>query len=311
MFSKGRGATPSRFRLSREDFGKLPFPHLTDDKIRFLGRELQKVYRIKKEKKKEAEELLNSIDDYILTALEITLPELKDEQFYTTTFANIKGGRFDPAYYQPKFKQMTEILRKAKFQTTTLGEMCNNNIKGVLPTYDEKGSKIKVLQIRNITRNGDFELSDIFRAKEEFAKKNPNCKLKENDLIIVITGATIGKVAVYNINEEFYLGGDMIKVQLKNIVEPFYLLSYLLSPIGQMQIQRNITGATNKHLSPTDALNFLIPIPPLSVQQKIAKEVKSRREKAKALTKEAKEIIIKTKEEVERMIIGEKNQIRR
>jgi len=50
--------------------------------------------------------------------------------------------------------------------------------------------------------------------------------------------------------------------------------------------------------------NILIPLPPFTIQQKIAEEVKLRREKAKTLTNEAKEIIIKTKGEVERIIIG-------
>ncbi|TKJ46860.1 hypothetical protein CEE34_06790 [Candidatus Aerophobetes bacterium Ae_b3a] len=45
-------------------------------------------------------------------------------------------------------------------------------------------------------------------------------------------------------------------------------------------------------------------IPPLSVQQKIAKEVDSRRAKAKTLNKEAREVIIKTKQKVEKMILG-------
>lgn len=43
----------------------------------------------------------------------------------------------------------------------------------------------------------------------------------------------------------------------------------------------------------------------LSVQQRVAQEVKSRRDQAKKLKQEAKEAIEKGKEEVERMILGE------
>lgn len=39
MYSKGRGATPSRFRLIREDFKNLPFPNLHPKKIDSIGRE--------------------------------------------------------------------------------------------------------------------------------------------------------------------------------------------------------------------------------------------------------------------------------
>ena len=47
-----------------------------------------------------------------------------------------------------------------------------------------------------------------------------------------------------------------------------------------------------------------IPLPPLSIQRQIAEEVNARRQKAKKLKEEAKEILAKAKEKVEKMIFG-------
>jgi type I restriction enzyme M protein len=40
IYSKGRGATPSRYRVSREDLGKLPFPQMSKRDQDFLAKEI-------------------------------------------------------------------------------------------------------------------------------------------------------------------------------------------------------------------------------------------------------------------------------
>ncbi|TAE33685.1 MAG: hypothetical protein EAZ92_00485 [Candidatus Kapaibacterium sp.] len=49
-------------------------------------------------------------------------------------------------------------------------------------------------------------------------------------------------------------------------------------------------------------------LPPLTVQERIATEAHTRRERAKALEREASEILAAAKAEVERMILGETNE---
>ena len=59
IYSKGRGATPSRYRVSREDLGKLPFPQIDSKKQDFLAEEiqqrLQKMRRFREEAAREWE----------------------------------------------------------------------------------------------------------------------------------------------------------------------------------------------------------------------------------------------------------------
>lgn len=149
--------------------------------------------------------------------------------------------------------------------------------------------------------NGDFDFSDTLTAKS--SSISGNTELKKGDLIFVITGATIGKVAVFDFDEEFYLGGDMVKTDIKNVT-PLYLLSVLLCSVGQMQINQRVTGATNKHLSPVDIKSIKIPIPPIEIQEEIAIEVQRRHRLAKRLKEEADEILKEAKKCVEWIILG-------
>ena len=73
----------------------------------------------------------------------------------------------------------------------------------------------------------------------------------------------------------------------------------------QLLLERESIGAIIKHLSPGDLLNLYIPIPPFSIQNKIAEEVNNRLEKAKKLQEEAKMEVEKAKEEVEKIILNQ------
>jgi restriction endonuclease S subunit len=92
-------------------------------------------------------------------------------------------------------------------------------------------------------------------------------------------------------------------MRLKNNVNPIYLLSYLKSSFGNMQIKREITGATVTGLT-KDVVNSLkIPLPPIEKQNQIAKRISKIRDQAKQLQTEAKNGIEQAKHEVEIMIL--------
>lgn len=277
-------------------------PRGIQDKIANM---MEEAYRIKKEKEKKAEGLLNSIDDYILTALEITLPELKDEQFYTITFADIKGGRFDPAYYQLKYYAFKESLERGKYPLHRLGKFITSIHYGasVKNIYTEEG--IPLLRILNLRRN-ELNLPEVVKLPFDKKEEIGNAYVEEGDFLIS-RSRTIGVTAIVSKEAAgFAYGSFMIKFRIGgNKGEPFYLSLIMNSKIVQLQIERMKIGAIQHNITIPSIKSLLIPFPPLSIQQKIAEEVKFRREKAKALTKEAKETIMKVKGEVKEIIIGE------
>jgi len=263
---------------------------------------MQSAYAQKKQKEQEAEKLLASIDDYVLEELGIKLPELKDEQCYVVDSKEI-DRRVDPYYYQPKFSQAEEVLRKGKYNLVSLKDVFGNGlIKGILPAQEEKTGDVKVLQIRNIGIDGTIDISEYVTAKNIFSKDYLLCK---GDVIIVITGATIGKVGLWLFEKDnFYLGGDMVKFQPVQEYNSYYIQAFLLTEYGQLQIKRYTTGATNKHLSPDDVKQLKIPSPPLPIQSKIADEVKRRMSEAQDLRAKSNELVEQAKRKVEDLILN-------
>ncbi|MBM2815792.1 MAG: Type restriction-modification system, specificity subunit [Ignavibacteria bacterium] len=261
---------------------------------------MDNAYTEKKEKEKQAKELLDSIDDYVLGELGIKIPQVENKMCFSINSSEIEG-RFDPFYYKIDFKVNREIISKGKYPVSPINEIKDEIIKGKLPNETEKIGNNKVIQINCINADGSIDLENLLTAKDIFQE---NQKLNQNDILIVITGATIGKVSIWNNKGDFFLGGDIVKIKSKEDVNSYYVYAFLRTNVAQTEIKRNITGATNGHLAPSDILKFIIPLPPLEIQNKIADEVKRRMDTARRLQKVAAETLEAAKLEVERIIFG-------
>lgn len=265
-------------------------------------------YQQKKAKEQEAKELLDNIDSYILDELGIEAPQPPKEgavKCFTVKATEVRGGRADTNYYKSEYRELEESIKSGRFPVERLGNIVENDlIKGILPSKKQQKGKAKLLQISNISSiDGSIDCLSCLNVDESiFTKQHA---LEENNLVFVITGATIGKVAIWKEKKGYYLGGDLVKGKINKKNNPYYVFLYFLSQLGQKQILREITGATNGHLAPKDIKNFSIPLPPRAIQDKIANEVQARVNKAKTLKSEAQELLAKAKQEVERVILGE------
>ncbi len=152
-----------------------------------------------------------------------------------------------------------------------------------------------------------IDISDLLTAKSIFTREQ---KMQLNDvLVVVITGAMIGKISVWELekNEEYFLGGDIVKFQCLDNVNPQFIFAWLRCQNSQIEIKKNVTGATNGHLSPSDIGNILIPLPPPEKQTEIANHISVLRTQAKQLQQQAAAELAHAKQHVEQLILGRSN----
>jgi restriction endonuclease S subunit len=154
--------------------------------------------------------------------------------------------------------------------------------------------------ISNIGHDGVVDVSGCITAKREIYEEKH--VLQPNDILVVITGVTIGKVGFWeNEKENYYLGGDIVKFQAKKGFDPFFVWAYLRSEFGQKQILRHITGATNKHLAPEDVANIQMPFLPIDKQKKVAVAVQKAYEEKRKKEEEIRTILAS----VDDFVLGE------
>jgi type I restriction enzyme M protein len=305
VFGKVIGTTGRR-RIDSRAFGSflIPFPpRPIQDKIANM---MDEAYHLKREKEAKAEKLLDSIDDYVLKELGIKLPTIKEEKSFSVTFDKIKGKRFDPFHYLDF--NIIKAINKGKYPGRKLMGTSKLIESGQRPKGGVRHIKEGVISIggEHINRDGEFDLSEPKYVPENFFKKLTKGKISPNDILVVKDGATTGKTAI--VTEGFpykdaCINEHVFRIVAKDNIDPTYLFTILFSSIGQRQINRVISGAAQKGIVLETISEILVPIPPVPIQQKIAEEVESRREKAKILRQEAKEIIQQAGEKVEKMIL--------
>jgi len=257
---------------------KIPIPPLEiQNKIVSL---MDKAYSSKKLKETESQKLLDSINDYVLDELGIKLPELKDKMCFTVNFEEIETGRIDPT----SFAHPQDTPNSEKFKEKSLGEVAEL-VKGQSITKE------------NITE-GDYPVIAGGQSSPYLINRYNH---KGNVITVSASGAYSGYVW-YHDYPIFASDCTVIKSLEEKEILTFYL--FCVMKAKQKFVYNMQQGAGQPHVYSRDLSKLKIPLPPLSVQNKIADEVKRRMQKAKQLQKEAKEELEKAKAEVEKIILG-------
>ena len=140
--------------------------------------------------------------------------------------------------------------------------------RGGAETYLEQG--IPLFRSQNVYDNG-FLMDDIAYISEEVDESMSSTRVKPGDVLLNITGASIGRC--FYTSDSFERGNVNQHVCIirpkRNITSPSFLHYCIISNEGQEQINLSQTGANREGLSVEDIKGFSFDIPSLSVQQKM------------------------------------------
>ena len=243
---------------------------------------ISEAYTQKQAKEAEAQQLLDSIDGYLLKELGITIPNVDNElnnRIFFSSFSKIEGNRLDPIYslYLGKNASSTE------YENTSLRSVA----------YIVKG---------NALSSSDIEDGNIpVIAGGQTSPYSYNQANYEGNVITVsASGAYSGYVWYHDYP---IYATDCCVIYSKD--ELRYMTKYLFEVLKLQQkgIYRLQTGAAQPHVYATDLQMLNIPIVSIDKQRDIVNHIADIRTKAKALQAEGKAILEDAKLKVEQMII--------
>jgi len=266
-------------------------PQSLQQKIEKIVKEAQEKRKLADEKYDEAEEILNK-------ELGLGNLDLSTQKTFEAKFSEAED-RFDPEYYQSKYKK---IISKLKTQNSKpLGEIVKIR-KGI-----EVGHESYTTEGVPFIRVQDYNEKEIsISGSTNFIRPYLYAELKKNHKpdtgeIIYSKDGTVGRAFVVpEDSREFIVSGGILILTPRDI-DNYYLALVLNSEIVRSQAVRKSIGAIIQHLSIDEVKKLQIPILPQSTQQKISSLI----QKSFKFRKESKELINKAKREVEEMI--EKN----
>jgi type I restriction enzyme S subunit len=142
--------------------------------------------------------------------------------------------------------------------------------------YVSEGDGVLFVTSENV---GNYRLRKIDQPKyveKRFNEIEPRSILKRGDILLTLVGASIGRTAVYDLNDGANINQAVALIRLvQEGPEHFtrYLLHYFNSPFAvNLMLASRVTTA-QPNISLTDTRHFPVPIPPLAEQQRIVARV--------------------------------------
>ncbi len=181
--------------------------------------------------------------------------------------------RLDPAFYTFPVILGKDIFPIEKFAKIQGGFAFKSN------EYLDKG--VPLVRIQNIKDNS-IDLGDTIFINEKYKIPLSRFLLQENDILIAMTGATIGKIGkVKASNLPAFLnqrvGRFIFDKEAK--INKDYLYYILQFPVFQNQIKKLSLGGAQPNISPNSIEEIKIPVPDIATQNKIVAIMQSAYEK--------------------------------
>ena len=165
-----------------------------------------------------------------------------------------------------------------EWEKRTIGELSIKVGSGVTPRGGESVYKIDghpFVRSQNVGL-GYLLLDDIAFIDEETHLRQKSTELKLDDVLLNITGASIGRSALVN---EHIVGGNVNQhvciIRTKENLAPSFLCNFLLSNYGQRQIDSFQAGGNRQGLNFEQIKSIKITVPSIKEQLKIATLLRS------------------------------------
>lgn len=266
---------------------------------------MDSAYEAKKIKEAQAQKLLDSIDEYLLGELGITLPEEKElkieDRMFFRKISEVSCIRHDPNYHS-NIKLLNKLSIRHKFK----------KLKDLIvgkPQYGANESAvdgncdkdIRYIRITDIDNYGNLK-DDCWMTA---AKTDDRYLLKNNDLLFARSGS-VGRAFLYKKDYgQAIFAGYLIRFKLnQSIILPEYLLFYTFTRLYKYWVNSIHRPAVQSNINSQEYKELPIPLPDMKLQKKLVANITAIREKAQQLRDEAINGLEKAKKEVETMILG-------
>nr|WP_230851744.1 restriction endonuclease subunit S [Citrobacter sp. JL978] len=127
----------------------------------------------------------------------------------------------------------------------------------------------KVIRIGDL-KNGRIDLSEAMVFDEKVHKVREQYRVKSGDILMALSGATVGKIAVADLEAEGAYLNQRVAVIRGKCYENTEFLKYIFTGSRLQKLLLNAGGAAQPNLSPKDLAEMEIPLPPLTEQKRIA-----------------------------------------
>lgn len=254
------------------------------------------------QKDKEAEELLESIDNYLLEALSINpSQEVSSESVFTKKISEMIGNRLDVSFYKDRFEMVSGIYPNKRLSsivdidpTIRFTGLADDTPISFIPMecIDDTFGEVKEQRetiIAQTKRYTKFEENDLLWAKITPCMQNGKSAIARN----LTNGVGCGSTEYYVIRPKT---DDLIIDYVYLLLRHHAVLKAAQNSFGGSAGQQRVSSQYMK--------SIVIPHPPIDVQKSIIETVIHKKERVKQLQNEGSKVLEEAKATIEKMILG-------
>ena len=220
-------------------------------------------------------------------------PVIKDDipkvaDFYINSKSNannffIKQSFLESSFiakrYLKKYVDNLELIEKSKHDVVNFGDIITSVHNGAniddSSIYVEKKNGIPYILVKSITKEG-INFENLKHIKKSLERDRDVVKNKVDERTIVMTRAGNAGIAA-NIPPDLVGGvasGFLINIKVKKDIDVYYLVSFLNSEYGQMQLERISSGSILQSIRSSDLKKVKIVLPSKEIQRAIGLKMK-------------------------------------
>ena len=141
--------------------------------------------------------------------------------------------------------------------------------KGGKQVYQSNG--IMLIRSQNV-HNRKLLTDNVTYISNEINNTMLSTVVNEKDVLLNITGASIGRCCLYNVQKEANVNQHVCIIRIRdwNIAEPLYIVDYILSDYFQNQINMLQNGGSREGLNFQQIENMDVMLPSIPEQRKIS-----------------------------------------
>lgn len=280
-------------RVPAEFIKNLPIPSLSISDQQKITKNLLQIREESNKKIKQANDLLNGINQFVLNQMNLSLPKKENILSWCIKLKDLKNNRCDTDYHSPGYNELRQIIEHGKYSAESIQNLCFKISSGFAAGRKEQTdceiNGIPHIRPLNITIDGQLTLEGT-----KYIPKNvliEGEKLTENEVLFNNTNSkeVIGKTTVFKGGFECVCSNHITRLFVdQSRIIPEYLAIILnvmrgLGIFGLLATKFNNQAGINS----LTLGNFRIPVPPLELQKKIVTNVLVRYQEAENIQKEA------------------------
>lgn len=289
------GKTPSHRRVNPYEFLKIKIPLIpqsTSDQIVAQIKPIEKKIKELKVQIKEQKEIINKV---FIREFGLDLKSAEENKRKMIHFCSLvdvanEELKFDISL-KYRFIFQNYVQKTSKNEWVILGKIADVKGGKRLPkghNITEEDTGFKYVRVDDLSWSGIFDVENIKYITEETQMKIKNYIAKENDILLTIVGATVGKCGLVpneldnvNITENF----ARIIIKDKNCYAPEYINYCLQSKTSVYQVDEYKGRNSQGKLALFRVNKIKIPDINKTQQQKIVDEIKDELDKQEDLKK--------------------------